>query len=58
MVHHKEEDIVKINAVIFTGLIFIYLIFFEGMPTHCDTALMQEMLHSTWNVNGRVTFLG
>lgn len=28
MVHHKEEDIVKINAVIFTGLIFIYLFIF------------------------------
>lgn len=56
MVHHKEEGIVKINAVIFTGLIFFF--FFEGMPTHFDTALMQEMLHSTWNVNGRVTFLG
>lgn len=39
MVHHKEEDIVKINAVIFTGLIFIYLFIFLKVCLHIVTQL-------------------
>lgn len=59
MACHKEEVIVKINIVIFTGLILNFFFFLVlGMSRDCCTALMQEMLRAPWIVNSGVILYG
>lgn len=54
--YNKKGVIVEINTVLFAGLILVCWVFlFQDMPRDHGTVFMQERLHGTCIVSGKVT---